>query len=180
MSDVPGEQFPTIATCNPAQKWVQLQSDFGRAPHTIDAYTRALEDYLSFCSRQAVHAETAKREDIARYVHDLSSRQNPRGIAVRVLDSGVGLANATMQQRLTVVRLFYDYLMEEGLRQDNPVGRGRYTVGKGFGGQRDRALIPRFQKLPWIPDDEQWKAVLEAARGPGERGRPAPRARRPG
>src|SRR6266568_7895478 len=148
MSDVPGEQFPTIATCNPAQKWVQLQSDFGRAPHTIDAYTRALEDYLSFCSRQAVHAETAKREDIARYVHDLSSRPNPHGIAVRVLDSGVGLANATMQQRLTVVRLFYDYLMEEGLRQDNPVGRGRYTVGKGFGGQRDRALIPRYQKLP--------------------------------
>ncbi len=164
MSDVQGESFPAIATCIPAQKWVQLQSDFGRAPHTVDAYTRALEDYLSFCSRQAVHAETAKREDIAKYVHDLSARPNPRGIAVRVLDSGVGLANATMQQRLTVVRLFYDYLMEEGLRQDNPVGRGRYTVGKGFGGQRDRALIPRYQKLPWIPDDEQWKAVLEAAR----------------
>ncbi len=164
MSDALGERFPAIAICIPAQKWVQLQADFGRAPHTVDAYTRALEDYVAFCSRQVVHVETAKREDIARYVHDLSARPNPRGIAVRVLDSGVGLANATMQQRLTVVRLFYDYLMEEGLRQDNPVGRGRYTVGKGFGGQRDRALIPRYQKLPWIPDDEQWKKVLEAAR----------------
>lgn len=173
MSDVQREhceRFPAIATCIHAQKWVQLQSDFGRAPHTVDAYTRALEDYLSFCSRQAIHPETAKRGDIAKYVHDLSSRPNPRrtaGVVVRVVDSGVGglgLSNATMQQRLTVVRLFYDYLMEEGLRQDNPVGRGRYTAGKGFGGHRDRALIPRYQKLPWIPDDEQWKAVLEAAR----------------
>ena len=108
MSDVSWERFPAIAACIPAQKWVQLQSDFGRAPHTVEAYTRAMEDYLSFCSRQVVHAETAKREDIARYVHDLSARPNPRGIAMRVLDSGVGLANATMQQRLTVVRLFYD------------------------------------------------------------------------
>jgi len=33
-----------------------------------------------------------------------------------VVDSGAGLANATLHQRITAVRLFYDYLMEEGLR----------------------------------------------------------------
>jgi integrase/recombinase XerD len=82
---------------------------------------------------------------------------------VVVLDSGAGLANATLQQRITAIRLFYDYLIEEGLRSTNPVGRGRYTPGKGFGGARDRGLIPRFTKLPWIPNDEQWKTVLEAA-----------------
>ena len=43
---------------------------------------------------------------------------------MRVLDSGVGLSNATMQQRLTAIRLWYDYLVEEGLRETNPVGRG--------------------------------------------------------
>jgi integrase/recombinase XerD len=163
MSDVTKEPSSTLNWV-PAQKWVQLQVDFGRAPNTVEAYKRALEDYLSFCKHEAILPETAKREDIARYVRDLSERPNPHGIAIRTLDSGVGLANATMQQRLTVVRLFYDYLMEEGLRQDNPVGRGRYTPGKGFGGTRDRALIPRYQKLPWIPDDEQWRAVLEATR----------------
>lgn len=147
-----------------AHKWLQLQQAFGRAPNTISAYQRALEDYLAFCAREAILPLTAAREDIARYVRDLSSRPNPHGIAVLVLDSGTGLANATMQQRLTVVRLFYDYLIEEGVRQDNPVGRGRYTPGKGFGGTRDRALIPRYQKLPWIPTDEQWQRVLEAAR----------------
>jgi site-specific recombinase XerD len=163
MSDATKEPSSTLNWV-PAQKWIQLQVDFGRAPNTVDAYKRALEDYLSFCKHEAILPDAAKREDIARYVRDLSSRPNPHGIAIRTLDSGVGLANATMQQRLTVVRLFYDYLMEEGFRQDNPVGRGRYTPGKGFGGTRDRALIPRYQKLPWIPDDEQWRTVLEATR----------------
>ncbi|MDP9383229.1 MAG: site-specific integrase, partial [Chloroflexota bacterium] len=65
-----------------------------------------------------------------------------------------------MQQRLTALRLFYDHLAEEGLREDNPVGRGRYTPGKGFGGAR--GVLPRYRKLPWIPSDEQWEAVLEA------------------
>jgi integrase len=69
-----------------------------------------------------------------------------------------------MQQRLTVVRLFYDYLVEENLRQDNPVGRGRYTPGTGFSGTRERGLIPRYQKLPWLPNEEQWTAILEATK----------------
>jgi hypothetical protein len=70
---------------------------------------------------------------------------------------------ATLQQRITALRLFYDHLIEDGIRTDNPVGRGRYTPGKGFGGQRDRSLIPRIKKLPWIPNDQQWKAVIAAA-----------------
>lgn len=81
-----------------------------------------------------------------------------------LLESGAGLSNATLQQRLTSVRLFFDYLIEEGLRETNPIGRGRYTPGKAFGGKRDRGLLPRFRKLPWIPNDEQWEAFLEAAR----------------
>jgi integrase/recombinase XerD len=35
-----------------------------------------------------------------------------------------------MQLYLTAVRLFYDYLMHNEIREDNPVGRGRYTPGK--------------------------------------------------
>jgi integrase len=83
---------------------------------------------------------------------------------VVAIDSGVGLANATMQLRLVAVRLFYDHLVEEGLRETNPVGRGRYTPGRGFAGHRERGLIPRFTKLPWIPSDEQWHQVLEVTR----------------
>lgn len=80
------------------------------AQNTIDAYGRALEVFLVFGIRDGFSPETATREHIARYVHDLSSRSNPRGATIRVLDTGCGLANATLQQRLTGVRLFYDYL----------------------------------------------------------------------
>ena len=57
------------------------------------------------------------------------------------LDSGAGLANATLQLRITVARLFYDFLVEEGVRERNPVGRG-YRGSDGRGGRR--GLVPRF------------------------------------
>jgi integrase len=78
------------------------------------------------------------------------------------IDSGAGLSNATIQQRLVPVRLFYDHLIEEGLRESNPVGRGKYTPGRRFGGH-ERGLIPRLVKLPWIPDERQWMQVLTVA-----------------
>ncbi len=146
-----------------ARTWLELQANLGLAANTLDAYARAVEEYLAFSAGKDVHVISAGNDHIAAF-RDLTSRPNPRGANVLVLDSGAGLANATLQQRITAVRLFYDYLIEEGLRSTNSVGRGRYTPGKGFGGARDRGLIPRFTKLPWIPNDQQWQAVLEAAR----------------
>jgi hypothetical protein len=86
------------------------------------------------------------------------------------IDSGSGLANATIQQRLVPVRLFYDHLMEEGLRESNPVGRGRYTPGRKRAGYQ-RGLVPRLTKLPWIPTEQQWADILAiAAREPVPQG----------
>lgn len=141
--------------------WLQIQAHLGLAPNTIDAYGRALEDYLRFCHRQSIGVEAATQEHIALYVHDLTSRPHPHHARTQVLNSERGLANATMQQRVTAIRLFYDYLVEEGIRPTNPVGRGRYTPGKALAGTRERGLIPRYDKLPWIPSEEQWKAILE-------------------
>ena len=164
MAEIRWERYPRAAELDAARAWLVLQRNLGLAANTIDAYGRALEEYLSFSVAKEVSVITAAKDHTAAYVRDLTSRPNPRGAKVVVLDSGAGLANATIQQRITAIRLFYDYLMEEGLRSINPVGRGRYTPGKGFGGARDRGLIPRFTKLPWIPNDEQWKTVIEAAR----------------
>src|SRR6516165_7114050 len=75
-----------------------------------------------------------------------------------------GLANRTIQLRLTAIRLFYDFLMETGIRDSNPVGRGRYTPTTGFYGMRQRGLVPRFQQPPWIPGEGQWDAFLQALR----------------
>jgi site-specific recombinase XerD len=164
MAEIRWKRYPRVTEFGAARAWLVLQRNLGLAANTIDAYGRALEEYLAFSAAREVSVITAAKDHIAAYVRDLASRPNPRGTNVVVLDSGAGLANATLQQRITAIRLFYDYLMEEGLRSINPVGRGRYTPGKGFGGARDRGLIPRFTKLPWIPNDEQWKTVIEAAR----------------
>ena len=164
MAEIRWERYARVAELDVTRAWLVLQYNLGLAPNTIDAYGRALEEFLAFSEAKETSIITAAKDHIAAYVRDLTSRPHSLVSNVVVLDSGAGLANATLQQRITAVRLFYDYLIEEGLRSTNPVGRGRYTPGKGFGGARDRGLIPRFTKLPWIPNDEQWKTVLEAAR----------------
>jgi site-specific recombinase XerD len=72
---------------------------------------------------------------------------------------------ATMQQRLTAVRLLYAYLIDERIRsaEQNPVGRGRFTPGRAFAGKRDRGLLRHYERLPWIPGDDEWQAILLAA-----------------
>ncbi len=164
MAEIRWERHPRAAGLDVARAWLVLQQNLGLAANTIDAYGRAFREYLAVSDANDISVIEAAKDHIGAYVRDLTSRPHRRGRSVVVLDSGAGLANATLQQRITAIRLFYDYLMEEGVRSTNPVGRGRYTPGKGFGGARDRGLIPRFTKLPWIPNDEQWKAVLQAAR----------------
>jgi len=158
-------RWPTLAGCAEALAWLHVQSDLGLAKGTLEAYARGLADFLTVCARERIDPLSAGRAEIARYVRDLVQRPNPRGATIVAIDSGVGLANATLQQRLVAVRLFYDYLIEERRRDRNPVGRGRYTPGRGFGGHRERGLIPRFTKLPWIPTDAEWAQILTVARG---------------
>lgn len=163
-TEIRWDRYPAVARNSTARRWIEGQVLLGLAPNTIDAYARAVQDFLSFCERTNIQASNATRDDIACYVGDLRRRPSPGGGNVLTLDSGLGLANATLQQRLTAVRLFFDYLIEDGLREINPVGRGRFTPGKSFGAKRERGLLPRFKKLPWIPTDEQWRKFLAEAR----------------
>ncbi|WTF17792.1 site-specific integrase [Streptomyces sp. NBC_00566] len=142
------EKWPVLGRHEQAAAWLTIWSDLGRAPRTIGAYARGLAEYLLMCERETVDPVTANRAHIALYVRELTSRPHRRGVNVVSIDSGTGLANATIQQRLVPVRLFYDFLMEEGLRESNPVGRGRYTPGRQRGGQQ-RGLVPRLTKLPF-------------------------------
>ena len=150
------EKWPVLVRHERAAEWLQIWSDLGRAARTIDAYGRGLAEFLEVCEREGVEPLTAGRADVAAFVRDLMSRPHRRGANVVLLDSGAGLSNATIQQRLVPVRLFYDFLVEEGVRNSNPVGRGRYTPGGGMGGSGGRGLVPRMVKLPWIPAEQEW------------------------
>lgn len=147
-----------------AAQWLRVWTDLGRAPRTIDAYVRGLAEFLLACEREGIEPVAATRAHVAVFVKELRTRLSRRGSNVVVLDSGAGLANATLQQRLVPVRLFYDFLVEEGVRESNPVGRGRYTPGRHFGGGAPRPLVARMVKLPWIPSEAEWLGLLEAFR----------------
>ncbi len=147
-----------------AERWLSILTNLGRAPNTILAYRRALDDYLDFCTQQQKRPEHVDREQIALFVRFMAERPVSGRSTPSATASRSGLANATIHLRLTAVRLYHDHLVEEGIRPDNPVGRGRYTPHSGFGGARRRALVPRYTTLPWIPNDAEWRAMLEAAR----------------
>lgn len=146
-----------------ALEWLRIWADLGRAPRTIDAYARGLAEFLVVCEREGIDPLVATRGQVALFVKELRTRPSRRGANVVALDSGSGLANATLRQRLVPVRLFYDFLVEEGERESNPVGRGRYTPGRHFGGQF-RPLVARTVKLPWIPGEAEWLRLLEEFR----------------
>jgi integrase/recombinase XerD len=164
---LPGK-WPVLGRHERAAEWLSIWADLGRAPRTIDAYARGLAEYLEACERSGIDPVAATRAHVAGFVRELRARPSRRGVNVVALDSGAGLANATLQQRLVPVRLFYDFLVEEGIRESNPVGRGRYTPGRRFGGG---GLVPRMAKLPWIPTDAEWLQVLEIFRGEPARNR---------
>ena len=166
--------YPTAAGCAEARAWVELQRKLLRAPKTIDAYARGVDDYLRVCARLAIDVRAATRHDIAAYLDDLAHRapHRPRGArrdAPRAdaphVDAPQGLAHRTLHLRLTVVRLFYDYLRECGQRTSNPVGRGQYRTGDAVGDGEGwtagaRPLIPRRERPPWLPTDAEWQAFL--------------------
>ncbi len=150
-----------------AERWLSILTNLGRAPNTILAYRRALDDYLDFCKRQQKRPLDMDREQISLFVRSMAERPMLGRSTQSVTAPRSGLANATIHQRLTAVRLYHDHLVEEGIRPDNPVGRSRYTRHSGFGGARPRALVPRYTTLPWIPNEEEWRAMLEASqKGP--------------
>jgi hypothetical protein len=94
------------------EEWLQIWTDLGRAraPRTIDAYARGMAEYLLMCEQDDVDPVTANRAHIAVHMRELALRPHCRGANMVVIDSGAGLANATIQQRLSI-RLFYDFSM---------------------------------------------------------------------
>lgn len=70
-----------------------------------------------------------------------------------------GLANAAVQQRLVAVRSFHEYLVQDGLREQNPVRRGQ----AGRSGRRPRqGLVRHIEQAPWIPNEDVWQRILAA------------------
>jgi integrase/recombinase XerD len=125
------DRCPLVAADPHARSWLTIQSHRGLAFNTLDAYSRCLERYLSFLGLHQFSCVSVTRSDVGLYLASLQA-------------NGGRLSNATIQQLSTVVRLFHAYLMEEGVRSNNPAALG--LTG--------RAMIARHHKLPWIPNED--------------------------
>lgn len=135
------------------QAWLELLGNLGRAPATLDAYGRALAHYLLHCEGSGLKPESATFEQVTLYIREL------------LPGAKSAVANSTLHQRLTAIRLWYDHLVFQGLCEHNPVPRGqhgRLAQVPGHGGFV-RGLLPRLIKLPDIPTDEQWRHFLSIA-----------------
>jgi integrase/recombinase XerD len=93
------DRFPLINQTPSMRTWLRIQSNLGLSPNTIEAYGRALEDYLRFSHGCNTHPDSVTREHIAAYIRDLSSRDSRREKNMRIANSGAGLSNATLQQK---------------------------------------------------------------------------------
>lgn len=134
------ERYPRVFENGQTKEWLQFQASRGLAANTLDAYGRDLNAYLKFLETAGISLQAVNRSTVATYIRSISELTTPR-----ILKNGRGtrttLSNATLQQHLTVVRLFHDYLVEENVCPRNPL---RPAATK-------RSLIPRYHRLPWIP-----------------------------
>ena len=166
--DLPhGARLPFVANDELAQDWLKLLSNLGRAERTVDAYGRGLDQYLAFCDRRSVLPKQATLEDVSLFV------RWQRGDVV----SGVPhapVANSTLLQRITAIRLYYDHLLYTGVIERNPVPRSdrfrHFTPNRDRAGT-GRALVQKVEQLPKIPTDEQWRRLLSVAAGQSLRNR---------
>jgi len=78
-----------------------------------------------FLASKGLTIEHATRLEIAAYVRHLLLPR-PGASNSRRRDPDV-LANATLQQRVTVIRLFYDYLVEGGFGNEIPFGTAAWA-----------------------------------------------------
>ncbi len=144
-------RFPAVAAEPSARAWLDLVELRGRDPKTIDAYGRGLNEFLVWLDGRSPVA--VGEHDAYSFMRYLQSRGN-----LRQLSTGGALKNATLQQKLTAIRLFYDDLLRRKLIDEHPLPRGKWSDNPR---ERVRGVLTRERRLPWIPDESQWQRFLE-------------------
>ena len=151
--EVKWDRYPRVSGNAHAREWLEFQATRGLAANTIEAYGRDLDSYLGFLDTRNIPFHSVIRPTIGAYIQSIAVLAEPR-VLKKGAEARTTLANATLQQHLTVVRLFHDFLVEERVCTRNPL---RPPIG-------GRGLIQRHHRLPWIPSEEQWQTILQVSK----------------
>jgi hypothetical protein len=68
------KRFARLAGVKTICEWLSFCEQRGLAWNTVEAYGRALDDFLSFCYESRVDPDKATRHDVAAYIANLRSR----------------------------------------------------------------------------------------------------------
>jgi integrase/recombinase XerD len=109
---VRSERYPKVSENTHAREWLEFQATRGLASNTLDAYGRNLDRFLGFVESRNIRFDSVARNTIGAYIRCVAELPVAR-FSRKTQETKATLANATLQQHLTVIRLFYDYLVEE-------------------------------------------------------------------
>jgi len=151
--EVRWERYRRVSENPHTREWLKFQAARGLAANTIEAYGRDLDRYLGFLETENIPFHSVIRPTIGAYIRSITQLEVPR-VSRKGMEARSALANATLQQHLTVVRLFHDFLVEERVCARNPL---RPLIG-------GRGLIQRHHRLPWIPSEEEWQNILQVCK----------------
>ena len=119
-----------------------LAAERGAARNTLAAYAADLEDFAAFATAGGNHLATATPDTLRAYLAGLAS---------------AGLSARTAARRLSCLRQFYRFLLQQGVRADDPTQ------------SLDAPRLP--QTLPKYLSEAELAALLAAAAGrPGHAG----------
>ena len=87
-----------------------LALERGAAQNTIDAYRRDLEALDEFLSPRKLSFKSASERDLTKFIQNLAKE---------------GMSSSTQARRLSAVKQFYSFLLQEEFRSDNPANEHR-------------------------------------------------------
>jgi site-specific recombinase XerD len=155
IATVPWSKFPQVRGHLWGRKWLEYLALLDYAENIISAYGLDLALFLDFSIAAGnFDPVAAKRTDIMAFLAFQRGRPN---LMPGASETAV-LGNASLRRSLAAVTSFYDFLIDSEVRSDNPVARRRTSAG----GYR-KALVLAPESFPRIPDELEWRKMLDAA-----------------
>jgi len=160
MQEIQWQYYPHVAENPITRAFLESQAKRQKRPKTIDAYARNLEDLIrAFAMFEDADLIEAGPELLETYIDNLYHRAPARVRNKVTSQPGENLSPNTIHQRIVTARLFYDFCIYRGYRQDkmNPIPRG--SLGYGETPPR-KGVVSHKPRLPWIPSDSEWEALI--------------------
>lgn len=129
----------------------------GKADNTLIAYRRDIEAFMNFLSGRGIEdLDSCSEGDAVAFIFDMNRAMKSK---------------ATINRRISSLRQFFDYCIEEGRRQNNPFDKIR--AFKAGARAVDYLTVEETAGLIGIPDDSpkglRDRALLEFMYGTGAR-----------